>query len=318
MRVKFYGTRGTIAVGGDKFAKYGGMTTCLRIKSNCLPQGTWLVVDAGNGIIPLAIDGVAAHVNEAKLLLTHYHHDHTNGLPISAWVHMKSVPMEIFGPIYRNIGPKEVLQALMEPPLFPVAFAEVASHLNFKGICHPPGMVFAIHPQGGMKTFRLDEFERAEQRSSAQLSFGKGTKYNISECLIVRMEQTNHPDYTVSYRFEERPTGKVFVFATDHENQCETPTKLRNHFRDADLLVADCQYTEEVYKTRAGYGHGTPKHCVKLAREADVKCLGLTHHDPMSTDRDVDAILLAANDEACVTGFLGEVFACADYQEIEV
>lgn len=315
LRVKFYGTRGTIAVGGKQVAKYGGMTTCLRIDSQCLPSDTWLVIDAGNGIVPLTMDGLAAGVREVNLLFTHYHTDHTIGLPISAWVHMKNVPLNLWGPL---LSPGVIVRDLMTPPHFPVSYEEVASHLRCKAIEHPPGMVFAIHPQGGMKLFRVDEFERAEKQPNAQLSFHGTSRYPIQECLIIRMQKTNHPDYTISYRFEERPTDKVFVFATDHENQSVTPAAIRAHLKNADLLVADCQYSENRYEQCAGYGHGTPTYCVRLAQEAGAKRLGLTHHDPRSTDTDVDDIVRVANAEAERIGFPGEVFACADYLEIEV
>ncbi len=318
MNLKLYGTRGTIGVGGNQVAKYGGMTTCLRVHSDCLPPGMWLVVDAGNGVIPLARDGIAAGVKEVKFLFSHYHHDHTIGLPICGWTFMKDIAMSLTGPIDKGIGPKQILQGLMAPPNFPIAYAQVASHIEFKGIENPIGMVIAIHPVGGMKLFKLDELERAENQSTPQLPFpGKG-RHNIRECLIIRMQRTNHPDYTVSYRFEERPTGKVFVFLTDHENQFETPMGLWKHLWDADLIIADCQYSERVYPSRAGFGHGTPSHCIKIAKAAGAKRLGLTHHDPMSTDDDVDAILLEAQDYARQMEFAGDVFACADYQEIEL
>ena len=48
----------------------------------------------------------------------------------------------------------------------------------------------------------------------------------------------------------------------------------------------------------------------------NAKKLGLTHHDPSSTDANIKAIL----DEAIakVDGGRFDVFACADYQEVEV
>lgn len=315
LEVTLYGTRGTVAVGGKDVEKFGGMTTCLRIDSPCIPSDTWLVIDAGTGFIPLAKDGLAAGVKKVDIAFTHYHHDHNGGLPIAAWIHMKQIPMRLWGPI---ISPAEIVKSLMTRPLFPVSYPQIASHLKCKAITNPPGMVFAVHPESGMKLFRLDEFERAEKSTVAQLSFGQGVRHNVSECMVIRMQQTNHPDYTISYRFEERPTGKVFVFATDHENQCETPATLQAHFKDADLLIADCQYSDSMYESRAGYGHGTPAHCVKLAQRAGAKRLGLTHHDPWSTDENVVAMEREAMSQAEVQGYSGEVFACADYLKILV
>jgi ribonuclease BN (tRNA processing enzyme) len=137
------------------------------------------------------------------------------------------------------------------------------------------------------------------------------------------MYKTAHPEYTVSYRFEERPTGKVFVFLTDHENTDGFPNNLLHHLRGADLLVQDGQYSDEVYRARtSGFGHGTPEYCVKLAQRASVKRLGITHHDPDASDVDVEQRIVEAKQFAgeveSSLEFIENIFVCADYQTIEV
>ncbi len=59
--------------------------------------------------------------------------------------------------------------------------------------------------------------------------------------------------------------------------------------RGADLLFHDAQYTTEEYETKCGWGHSTFDDAVRLAIAADVKRLGLFHHDPDRSDADLDA-----------------------------
>jgi hypothetical protein len=52
MQVVLYGTRGSTPICRSDAVKYGGNTTSLRVKSQCLPQGMALAIDAGSGFVP--------------------------------------------------------------------------------------------------------------------------------------------------------------------------------------------------------------------------------------------------------------------------
>jgi ribonuclease BN (tRNA processing enzyme) len=118
---------------------------------------------------------------------------------------------------------------------------------------------------------------------------------------------------------EERSTGKIFVFLTDHENMDGMPWRLKRHVEGADLLIMDAQYSRKRYDDgMAGFGHGTPDYCVKIADMAQAKKLGFTHHDPGADDEAIEIILdegknalPAINPESSL-----EIFSCRDYQEI--
>lgn len=115
----------------------------------------------------------------------------------------------------------------------------------------------------------------------------------IQECLIITWTQTNHSETTLSYRFEEMSTGKVFVFVTDHERfPGEIPTAFCEHLRGADLLVIDTQFAGSAYeRSHIGWGHGTPAHSIQCAEIGDIPRIGFTHHDPLSSDSDIDTIV---------------------------
>jgi ribonuclease BN (tRNA processing enzyme) len=102
---------------------------------------------------------------------------------------------------------------------------------------------------------------------------------------------------------------------------------LRAHISNIDLLILDGQYTQEKYdKTTAGWGHGTGSYCATLAFQCNVKKLGVTHHDPSSSDEQIEKILSESRNK--LTELIGsakapgikpdDIFTCHDYQVVEV
>jgi ribonuclease BN (tRNA processing enzyme) len=116
-------------------------------------------------------------------------------------------------------------------------------------------------------------------------------------------------------------THRVFVFLTDHENTDGIPVDLLRHLQNADLLIEDAQYADSVYRTRtAGFGHATPEYCALLATKAGVKSLGLTHHDPMASDEEVEKRVAEARAKAKELGnhkLAERIFGCACYDSYD-
>ncbi len=151
------------------------------------------------------------------------------------------------------------------------------------------------------------------------------------------MQRNNHGNATcISYRFHEMPTGKVFVFCTDHEDEVAISQDFRRHLKDADLAIMDGQYDHQRYmKQTARFGHGTPHGVIKNALIAGVRRIGITHHDPRSTDQflrekiipeAIDALIRMAADEEFrnmnnAPEFVlmpDNIFLCHEYMEVEV
>lgn len=315
MRVTTYGTRGSIPVSSPHTVRYGGNTTCLRVESDCLPEGHWLSLDAGTGLRPMGDDFRVQNGKELTILQSHWHHDHTQGFPLAFFVHAK-VPIHIYGPRDKDMGPGEVYEQLMKPPFFPVDWREAASHVYSHGLECPNATMLLFHPTGGRKQMEVRSFD-AIAAKEGQVTF-KGGTFNIDECLVVKMRKVNHPDYTVSYRFEERPTGQIFVFLTDHENQDGNHRKFVDQLRNADLLIMDTQYSRDMYEKSQGYGHASADYAAKLAAEAGVKALGTTHHDPGSTDDHCDQIVANVQSELVRLEKDIVVFGARDYLVVDV
>ncbi len=319
MRVKFWGTRGSMPAAGNEFARYGGRTTCVQIMSEYLPPETILAVDAGTGIDLLGKKALTEGVKWAHVLFSHWHHDHTQGLLLCPPMFKEDFTFYLYGPEEHGYTPFKVYEALMQPPLFPVHFARVRHHFRQKPIRFPEAQAIVVHPEGGFKLLNVDELANAEKNEPAQLQIRQG-KYPVEECLVIRMIRGNHPDRSISYRFEERPTGKVFVFMTDHENTDGISQDMRRHLKGTDVLVMDSQYSRHLYDEHTvGFGHSTPDYCVRIAAAAGT-CgfLGLTHHDPFATDEAVDEVLEEAKAVADSIGYKGLIRALADNDEIEI
>src|SRR5207249_12283970 len=77
--VRFWGTRGSIAVPGERTAKYGGNTACVEVRTD---DGTIIVLDCGTGarglghhLLRSALQPLRVH-----LFIGHTHWDHIQGL----------------------------------------------------------------------------------------------------------------------------------------------------------------------------------------------------------------------------------------------
>ena len=58
--------------------------------------------------------------------------------------------------------------------------------------------------------------------------------------------------------------------------------------RDADLLIHDCQYTDEEYPEHIGWGHSRIDDTLTFANRVGAKRLLLFHHDPLHSDDFLD------------------------------
>ena len=337
--VETHGTRGSQAVSNPDSVHVGGNTTSLRIKSPCLPPGMALVIDTGTGFPPMARDIAAEGIvgsskqgdghedDRVVILYTHYHFDHILGLTTAIPVTFnKNLPVDLIGPVDQGVGPKQMMESLFRPPFFPASYRKVASHFAYHPIKEPSTFVILIHPQGGLKIMGLDDYERLVRKNSLMPFKPDDTNIRLplEECLVIRMLRTDHPQRAVSYRFDEMPTGKSFVFLTDNEALEAIPQEYLRHVRGVDFLCLDVQYDEASYFGFAsGFGHAWAGFAIRLANAAGVKRLGTTHHDPFSTDQNVQAIVdeicrLAGEEIERVEFPVGlilpaNIFACVDY-----
>jgi ribonuclease BN (tRNA processing enzyme) len=106
---------------------------------------------------------------------------------------------------------------------------------------------------------------------------------------------------SVSYRFEDGHRSVVF------SGDCDYDRGIVELSRDTDLLVLDCSFPDAL-KMR---GHLSASECGKVAKQANVKRLLLSHLYPVPRDQDQRL-------EQCRSIFDGDVRLAEDLMEIEV
>lgn len=90
---------------------------------------------------------------------------------------------------------------------------------------------------------------------------------------------SNHPDGANILRVETDDGAVCAVF--DYEHSEPVPEHI---IRDCAVLLYDGMYTEDEYRRHVGWGHSTWQEGRKLARDASVGRIYITHHDPNKTD----------------------------------
>ena len=84
MKLKFYGTRGSIPICDAGFQQFGGNTTCLQITFT--DTNRIAIIDAGTGLRNLGRDlrAIGHKQEQIAIAFTHFHWDHIQGFPFFA------------------------------------------------------------------------------------------------------------------------------------------------------------------------------------------------------------------------------------------
>jgi phosphoribosyl 1,2-cyclic phosphodiesterase len=250
MKVKFYGVRGSLPVCGKEFERYGGNTTCIRIFRELVNRIA--IIDAGTGIRNLGKEIINEGVSQniINILFSHFHWDHIQGLPFFAPAYNKKQRIGILamGRKGKIKNLKEIFSTQMQDEYFPVNLETMGAQFEF---------------------------------------FTYGSKETIFGAVIKAAAQ-HHLHAGGSYGFRIDDESVSLVVCTDAEHIDGIDPNIVDLARDADLLIHDGQYTSTEYKKYKGWGHSSFEQAVKVAIEARVKRLIITHHDPDHNDDFLD------------------------------
>lgn len=270
MYIKCWGSRGSIPVSGPGYLTYGGDTTCIEIRSD---TDELVIIDAGTGIRNLGTLMAREGCRACHLLFTHVHWDHLMGL--TAFAPLFNGTCHVTIPRFPDAGGdiKGALDTLFSPPRFPVPYRDIRKHITFAEF---PRDSFTI---GGL-TFDTIPI--------------------------------SHPNGGLGYRV--RQGERSFVFLTDNElgtahDGGASFDEYVAFARGSDLLLHDAEYTAAEYAARKGWGHSAWPDTLRLALEADVRRLGLTHHNAEHTDDAINDIVNACREEILHAGAPLDCFA---------
>lgn len=271
MLVKFWGTRGSIPTPGRLTEKYGGNTSCVEVRV----ADKLLIFDCGSGIRDLGtsyfeefgISGIEAHI-----FISHTHWDHIQGFPFFPPAFVRGNTFYVYGTAARRESISSLLSGQMQPEYFPARLDDMAASFHYRAF-------------------------------KQWVDLGDG--------LMIETAELYHPG--MSHGFAIHYQGKKVIYATDNELNLglqlkkegdfksgykDPSTTLAPHilpfFKDADLIIADGQYTDEEYPQKVSWGHASISAVMEVITAARVKRLAIFHHDPLHSDRVVDEIVLEA------------------------
>lgn len=282
--VKFWGVRGSYPVTGDAVLNFGGNTSCIEVRAN----GNTLIFDAGSGIIKLGnkilgdfFKGGANNLLRLNLFLTHFHHDHTQGLPFFKPAYLGKTQMFIFGPKMNGVDVYDHLATVFKAPHFPVELEELLSQKVSQNIDEAHTVIFrGKNTPPEVRNFYIEPVPVEDDI----------VKVWVNRCYA-------HPKSgTFNYKVEYK--GKSVVIATDVEGYLMDDARLIEFSKNSDVLIHDAQYKDKTYPNmpvpKQGFGHSTPKMAARVAVKSEVKKLLLFHHDPEHDDSVIRALARTA------------------------
>lgn len=318
MRVRFWGTRGSIPVSltwrdvRDRLAQavllangrqldtmekaaafvenelefplartFGGHSSCVEFEPG---GGEYFACDMGSGARALGAHILARQGGEPatiNVFMSHVHWDHIMGFPFFGPAYVPGTKIRIHG---CHAELEHAFRLQQAPPCFPVAFSQLAAKIEF--VTLEPG----------------EAREVAGVRVLPKLQRHSGDSYG--------------------WRFEAG--GKCLVYSTDSEHQLVEASETLSFvdfFRDADLVVFDAMYSlADAISVKADWGHSSNIVGVELCQRARAKRLALFHHEPAYGDAAIERVLRETRrlEELTRDGPALDVLAAYDGLEIDL
>lgn len=260
MKVKFWGTRGSIPVPGKKTIKYGGNTPCIEVTHKNDPM---IILDAGSGIRELGENILKEKkYKDLKILITHTHWDHIQGLPFFRPLYEEGYTVTIHSNVNNGMRIENIIDSQMNPNFFPVSKDVFRSKVHFSKIV-------------AKSEYKIGEF-------------------------LVETTLSHHSKGTLAYKLTI--DDKSLVYLTDNELIYDTDKSpklddvrkwnedLIGFVAGADYLIHDTTYKLKDFKPKIGWGHSNSVSAAMFAHLAGVKNFILFHYDPMYSDDDVDEV----------------------------
>jgi len=298
MKIRFWGTRGSISTPGKETVRYGGNTPCVEVR---LPKDKLIILDAGTGIRNLGEALMESGESvKAYILVTHPHWDHIQGFPFFKPAFVSGNELTIVGGQMDKMTLQKMISDQMNKVYFPIQLNELKATLKFLPVEEEEFSVYDAkvrtmyvnHPTfaigfritcGGKSIVYISDNEPFDRKVARSIR-------NVEKKIIDRYDRTSGD-----------PNQRVFDFV-----------------RNADLLIHDTTYTPEEYVDRVGWGHSHYLFTLKVAAEGNVKRLVLFHHDPAHDDDKVDDILKKCKKEIQNRKYRFDCVAAAEGLVLEI
>lgn len=259
MRVRLWGTRGSITTPGTATLRYGGNTPCVQVLgfqndtpgAAMHPENPHIVLDGGTGLLSLQRSLMAGPWGQGKgelhFLLSHYHWDHIIGIPFFEPMFRKGNRVTFYGASIKDL--------------------RVSIERLFTSVYSP------------LKGAHNVEADLAYQQLDPE-----GTEVGGFQ---IQVAKNQHPGGSLSFRIQYGP--HAVVYSSDHAaGEPDVDARLVELARGVDLWILDAMFTPEERLRYRGWGQSSHVDAVKLALKAGVGTAVLFHHDPWKDDGMLD------------------------------
>jgi CheY-like chemotaxis protein/phosphoribosyl 1,2-cyclic phosphodiesterase len=296
VRIRFWGTRGSLAKPGPSTLRYGGNTACVEVRT---VDGTLIVLDCGTGAHGLgqALQASGVHPLRAHLLITHTHWDHIQGFPFFAPLFVAGNEWDLYAPGGLGQRLETTLAGQMEYTYFPVTLAQLGATIRFHDLVEGRLAIGGV----GVATHYLNH-----------PALALGYRLEVDGAVVV---------YAVDHEPHARDRPQVVSLVSRVADAAPVHREDQRHVEflaGADLVIHDAQYTVDEYAQKGGWGHTPAEWAVDYALAGGVKRLALFHHDPLRDDEAVDRLVETCRQRVAAAGGGLEVFAAAEGQLVEL
>jgi ribonuclease Z len=267
LRVIFLGTAGSIPT-----IQRGLPAIAIRRKNELL------LFDCGEGVQRQMIQAGVGFHRKTKVFVTHMHGDHVLGLP-GLFQTMSLLDRERKLEVYGPVGIIAFVEAIKKTVHFGLTFPIEVSEIKEAGVVcaekeYEVHATWADHMTPSL-AYALIEAPRPgrfhpEKAKSLGVPEGplwsklqSGSVVKLSDGRIVKPEEVlgaPRPGRKIVYTGDTRPSNNLVKFA-----------------ENADLLIHDATFDDELWERAREDGHSTPSQAAETAKKAGVKWLVLTH-----------------------------------------
>ena len=242
MKLSIHGCRGSIATSSPSKKKYGGNTSCFEITTDAHQ----IIFDAGSGFQNVQF----SKVKTSYLLLSHFHHDHIQGLAFNPQLFDPKNEIIISSDLFDIETVKARIENYFSPPYFPIDIVSSLPNLKFL------------------------PFSKVQEKTENDILLGS---------VIL-----NHPGGSTGYKFTEKNIS--FIYLCDNEFEGSQRKTLIDFSENADLLIWDGMFTKKELTYKKGWGHSSIEQAIDFNKDANCKKILISHHAPYRSDKELDQI----------------------------
>ena len=257
MKVRLWGTRGSVGTSGPASARYGGNTSCVEVQAD---DGTRVILDAGTGIRALGAT-LGPETGRVDVMLSPLHIDLVQGLGFFRPLDQPGQEVHLWGPPALRQSLEERLHRYLAPPLFPVRLCEMPCELHLHEFPRHPFRIGGLTIQVAMVCHPGPTVGLRIEADGTSLAY-----LPDHEPCLGPGELPEEPDWTSGFDIA----------------------------RDVDLLIHDSQFGCHQYHRHVGWGHCTLDHALGFAAMTGARRLLTFHHDPRHDDDALDTLLAEA------------------------